>query len=139
MLNATESALAKLAELRRLHDAASPAPWMCSFRGDGSGSVHPGTASDFDVDLTLIEDYGKPFAESCCMRGEVLHEDGALAAAARNSLPRLLDALEALIREREARHAFDADVCGNPGDMLEAAIAAQDAADAALAKLAGAS
>jgi len=70
-----------LDELERLEKAATPAPWRCDYRGDGSGTVR----IEEDLADALLDDAHCPY-----IRGEVCYEDGQLAASLRNAAARLL-------------------------------------------------
>jgi len=77
---------AKLREIEERAENATPGPWACVYRGDGSGTVRR-NADDID-DPALIDDARCPF-----MRGEVRYEDGVFAAASRTDIPALSKAL----------------------------------------------
>lgn len=85
----TDKLAALLAEAKRLDAIATPGPWICSHRGDGSASVY--TAEDGIDGLALIDDGRCPY-----IRGEVRAEDGEFAVGARTLLPQLVAAVEAL-------------------------------------------
>ncbi len=81
---------------------ATPGPWECHYRGDGSGTVKQ---ASYDIDAPeLLDDSRCPF-----MRGEVRFEDGIFAAESRTDLPDLLtcrrelvDALRDLLKYHHA-------------------------------------
>lgn len=87
----------RIAEIKAREQAATKGPWLCVFRGDGSGSVYEGTEEEYD-DVALIDDARCPY-----IRGEVIYEDGVFAAHARQDIPDLLAEVERL-RAIEAEH-----------------------------------
>jgi hypothetical protein len=79
--------------IRARVEAATPGPWRCSNRGDGSASVY--RHDDDFGDEALVDDGLCPH-----IRGEVRAADGPFIAHAREDIPWLLNQLEAL----EAQH-----------------------------------
>lgn len=138
-----------IAELRRLHEAATPGPWAiesCGEKGDGSNMI--GVLYDPDVDPDcerplagwvpacrpgsddFIEYYVDETVAECEHRNPKSGQDAALIAATRNALPRLLDAVERAAKmEGEIDQLIDAlsacaaknDLSGVSDDLIESA------------------
>lgn len=96
----------RLAELRRLHEAATPAPWAWEQYGEKENCYHVGVAYDKNdkpvaghVQTERYDEDADVFIEDILWRGyigdlegaTVNYEDAELICAARNALPALLD------------------------------------------------
>lgn len=83
---------AELAELRRLHEAATIAPWeRCRLgpKGEIPGIIH----SDIDEDWSNVAYFDDGSGDAMTDNHDA---DAAFIVAARNALPRLLDEIERL-------------------------------------------
>ena len=103
MPSATEAALAKLAELRRLHEAATPGDWEAY----GPMELHDGAYRYSEV---VPHGHRRPLIAETDSEGKVqtggftryefgdrFEQDAELIAASRNALPDLLGFLEAIL------------------------------------------
>ena len=104
-----------LSALRRLHEAATPGPWVDMSTSD---EVRPICSVDSEI---------------CCdPEGDDRESDRALIAAMRNALPALIDIAEAVIADRAAQEAVSM-ACLDDMDSDRAQEAFQRGHDADLA------
>ena len=124
-MTAPDPAPPLLARLRALDAAAAPAPWAA-----GPASPHRAGTTVFNPDGVSLVDYDGLFDTPA---------DAELAAAARNALPALLDAIEALTRLADAAGQPCRSWCSYPPDGTDycpdGTCRAQEDADAALNRL----
>lgn len=134
-----------LAQMRELHERATPGPWESSPCDDGLWIVHTGGDVICEIDINREADDGTHKARA------------DLIALLRNNLPALLDAAQERDRLREAldqlliaskilfqnsvgcasnHHGWDTELNGLPGWLSDAS-ATIVAADAAIRKLKG--
>jgi hypothetical protein len=87
----------QIAELRRLHEAATEAPWAWEPTGDKDNSWGLGVVADDAGNLIAgYADQGvHEVIEPVCESIDGRHADAALIAEARNALPALLATVEA--------------------------------------------
>lgn len=104
----TDLTPAEIAELRRLHEAATPGPWENGNEYDGTRScrITGPDGLDFKVDYEPQRHFYSQYKDAA-----------DLIVAARNALPRLLDENERL-RAAVGLEARDRIVSASPGELL---------------------
>ncbi len=112
-----------LAELRRLHEAATPGPW------DERGDENDRESSSYVVSEAYVDE--EPgICGDCNKHWPLVRADAELIVAARNALP-------ALLARAEVYEAAKALIYCTDGDSVGDALAAVDALRAAIAKVEG--
>lgn len=92
----------ELAELRRLHEAATPGPWTSrKAYMDTDGAFDYGIVGHVDGELRVI---AETFGRVAVSKFPPAKESAEFIAAARNALPRLLDEIERLRAVIRATH-----------------------------------